>query len=148
MINSVSMEPPKLLFICNANVNRSKTAEVLFKEEFETKSAGFYCEDTTQTNKINSNLMEWAEIIFVFEKDHLLQIKEQFPTVYSTKKIISLEVPDIYNFMSEALVDRLKWKISNSLTKSKHSPKNVIEYHELDEIDANTIKLIKNRLKL
>ena len=31
----------KVLFICNQNQNRSKTAENMFKGKFETKSEGF-----------------------------------------------------------------------------------------------------------
>jgi len=34
----------KLLFICNQNLNRSKTAEELFKGKYNTKSAGLYNE--------------------------------------------------------------------------------------------------------
>ncbi len=35
----------KVLFICNQNENRSKTAEELFKGKFETTSAGLYKEN-------------------------------------------------------------------------------------------------------
>ena len=34
----------KILFICNQNQHRSKTAEELFKDRFDTASAGLYNE--------------------------------------------------------------------------------------------------------
>ena len=81
----VKMSKQKILFICSANVNRSKTAELIFKQEFDTKSAGFYCEDSDKTNKMNSDLANWADIIFVFERDHILRMKALFPTFYGFK---------------------------------------------------------------
>jgi len=34
----------KLLFVCNQNLNRNKTAKEIFKYKFQTKSAGLYNE--------------------------------------------------------------------------------------------------------
>ena len=128
----------RILFICNANINRSKTAEIIFKEKYETKSAGFYCEETNNTKKISRELIEWADIIIVFEEDHILHIKEHYPKAYLTKTIINLEIPDIYTFMSEDLQDRLNWKINNALKHYKHKKQNIIRYHELSIKDEQT----------
>ena len=32
----------KILFVCNANLQRSPTAEEIFKHEYDVKSAGIY----------------------------------------------------------------------------------------------------------
>jgi len=48
----------KVLFICNQNQNRSKTAEKIFEDRFKTKSAGLYNEKPVSKKEI-----EWADKI-------------------------------------------------------------------------------------
>lgn len=122
----------KILFICNANVNRSKTAEVLFKEQYETKSGGIYCEDTATTNKVSQEMLEWADIIMVFEEEHIQFLKNNYPETYTYKTIINIELPDIYTYMSEYLQERLQWKISNAMKYKNQKTGNIILYHELN----------------
>ena len=52
----------KVLFICNQNLNSSKTAEHLFKGKFETKSAGLY-----NTKPVTSKQLSWADVVVVME---------------------------------------------------------------------------------
>jgi len=122
----------KILFICNANINRSKTAEQLFSEKYETKSAGIYCEDTNKTSKVSQELLEWADIIIVFEEDHIIFLKNTYPKIYPSKIIINIELPDIYTYMSEDLQDRLHWKVSNALKYQNQKTSHIIRYHELN----------------
>jgi len=49
-----------ILFICNQNQNRSKTAEELFKDRFNTRSAGLYNEKPVTEKQIS-----WADVIIV-----------------------------------------------------------------------------------
>jgi len=121
----------KILFICNANVNRSKTAELLFKKNFETKSAGFYCEDSKTTTQVNRALLDWTDIIIVFEEDHINFLRNNYPSIYLSKTIINIELPDIYTYMSEDLQERLTWKISNAIKYRNQKRSNIIRYHEL-----------------
>lgn len=95
----------KVLFICNQNQNRSKTAEQLFKEEFETKSAGLYNE-----KPVTEKQLSWADLVVVMEDAQRSELSKMFPRQYLQKQIISLEIPDIYSFNQPKLVEVLKSK--------------------------------------
>lgn len=97
----------KVLFICNQNQNRSKTAEEIFKDQFETKSAGLYNE-----RPVTEEELSWADIIVVMEDNQRSEIAKRFPKQYIQKRILSLEIPDIYRYSQPELVDILKSKIS------------------------------------
>ncbi|MEK6886992.1 MAG: phosphotyrosine protein phosphatase [Nanoarchaeota archaeon] len=96
----------KVLFICNQNENRSKTAEELFKDVFETKSAGLYNE-----KPVTKKQLEWAEVIVVMEDAQRKEISKRFPDLYLKKRIISLDIPDIYRYDQDSLKSTLKSKI-------------------------------------
>jgi predicted protein tyrosine phosphatase len=100
----------KVLFICNQNQNRSKTAEELFQSEFETQSAGLFNE-----RPVNESQLNWADIIVVMEEHQRSEIAKRFPQSYLKKRIISLDVPDYYSYQQKELVDVLKMKTKKLL---------------------------------
>lgn len=100
----------KLLFICNQNQNRSKTAEEIFKEKFETKSAGLFNEAP-----VNEKQLSWADLILVMEDFQRGEIAKRFPKIYMQKRILSLNIPDIYSYNQPDLIKLLK-KRFNHLT--------------------------------
>ena len=97
----------KVLFICNQNKNRSKTAEELFKDRFETKSAGLFTE-----KPVTRKQLEWADIIVVMEDFQRKEVAARFPDIYLKKKIINLDIPDVYaygqNELKTVLISRIK----------------------------------------
>lgn len=101
----------KVLFICNQNQNRSKTAEHLFKEEFETKSAGLYNE-----KPVTEKQLSWANLVVVMEDSQRSELSKRFPKQYLQKQIISLDIPDIYSFNQPKLVESLKSKVKTLIT--------------------------------
>ena len=102
----------KLLFICNQNKHRSKTAEELFKERFETKSAGLY-----GGKIISEKQMEWADLIVVMEDEQRYELSKRFPNQYLKKRIISLDVPDTYSYGQKELQKILKIKMKTYLAQ-------------------------------
>ena len=96
----------KVLFICNANLQRSPTAEEIFKDEFETKSAGVHPEARVPVTKA---ALEWADMIFVMEAWHKQVIQEWFPDI--KKRIIVLGIPDQYYNMEPELITLLRKKV-------------------------------------
>ena len=92
----------KILFICNQGQNRSKTAEFLFKDKYETKSAGIY------ENIVTRQQIEWADIIIVMEEEQKEFIEERFPRI--NKNIINLDIRDVYYFNQPDLKEMLKIK--------------------------------------
>lgn len=99
----------KILFICNQNENRSKTAEIIFKNKFETKSAGLY-----NSKPVTKSQLEWADVVVVMEDEQRSEIAKRFPITYMKKRILSLDIPDIYHFNQPEFIDNLKNKIKKS----------------------------------
>jgi len=100
----------KVLFICNQNQNRSKTAEEIFKEEFQTKSAGLYNEKPVTEKQVS-----WADTIIVMEDAQRSEIAKRFPKQYMKKRILSLEIADTYYYNQPSLIKTLKEKIKESI---------------------------------
>ena len=92
----------KLLFICNQNKNRSKTAEELFKEDFETRSAGLFNE-----HPVTKEQLAWADLILVMEDSQREELSTRFPKIYLKKQIICLEIPDSFHYNQKELVQLL-----------------------------------------
>lgn len=95
----------KVLFICNQNENRSKTAEKIFKNRFETKSAGPYNE-----KPVTEKLISWADVVVVMEEGQRSEIAKRFPKQYMKKRILSLQIPDVYHYNPPELIHELKNK--------------------------------------
>ncbi|MAG16126.1 phosphotyrosine protein phosphatase [Candidatus Woesearchaeota archaeon] len=96
-----------VLFICNQNMHRSKTAEELFKTKFETKSAGLFNE-----NPVTKSQLEWADTVIVMENFQRTEISKRFPRQYMQKRILSLDISDMYNYKQPELINILQSKIS------------------------------------
>ena len=97
----------KVLFICNQNQNRSKTAESLFKDKFETKSAGLY-----DAKPVTEKQLSWADVVIVMEDAQRSELAKRFPKQYMQKRILSLDIPDIYYYDQPDLVRVLKSKVN------------------------------------
>lgn len=98
-----------ILFVCNQGQNRSRTAELLFKDKFNTKSAGLF------NNLLTEQQLEWADIVFVMEDFQRKEIGQRFPKEYLKKKIINLDIPDTYYFQQPELIEILKSKIDKAI---------------------------------
>jgi protein-tyrosine phosphatase len=55
------------------------------------KSAGT---EPTARIKVNSKLINWADIIFAMENKHKRRLMENFPTLVNGKQIVVLDIPD------------------------------------------------------
>lgn len=96
----------RVLFICNQNMNRSKTAEELFKDKFETKSAGLY-----NKSPVTKKQLEWADTIVVMGDEQRSEVAKRFPELYIKKRILSLGIPDVYCYNQPELIEVLKHKM-------------------------------------
>lgn len=101
-----------LLFVCTANMQRSPTAEEIFKDKYETKSAGVH---PNARVPLTAAALNWADIVFVMEDWQKAIIGEHFPKEYLQKKIIVLDISDTYNYMDPELIELLKEKVRASL---------------------------------
>ena len=81
----------KILFVCTGNVDRSKTAEEMFKDVkgYEVRSAG----TSIAANVILSReMVDWAELIFVMEYKHEKAVLKLNPE--ALEKVECLDIPD------------------------------------------------------
>ena len=95
-----------ILFVCSQNKRRSLTAEKIFDgvNGHCVRSAG------TEKNsriKVTPGLIGWADLIFCFEKKHLRRLREKYSEEMSGKQIVTLNIPDDFEYMDEELQDIL-----------------------------------------
>ncbi len=91
-----------ILFICNQGVNRTRTAAELFREPFQTDFAGLYCRKPVTARQI-----VWADLVIVMEDKHRTEIAKRFPALCLRKRIVTLEIPDLYHRGQPELVHLL-----------------------------------------
>lgn len=99
-----------LLFICSQNKLRSPTAEQVFSgmDGIEVMSAGL---DPTAASPLCSEILEWADVIFVMEKTHRNKLQKKFRAFLKNQRLICLNIPDEYDYMEPALVELLKARV-------------------------------------
>jgi len=105
----------KILFVCSANKDRSKTAEDYFSKHYSDlyfDSAGTNKNTCNKlgTNYISEEQLDLADKIFVMENKHLKAIKEVFGNKHYSK-ITVLNINDIYKYGSKELIQILKAKV-------------------------------------
>ena len=106
------MSKKHLLFICTGNLQRSPTAEAIFRgsSEYEAKSAGTEAVYRTQ---VTQELVDWASEIFVMEREHVEYLKRELNV--AGKPIHNLDIPDIYEQDDPRLIKILNTKLKGFL---------------------------------
>ena len=81
----------KILFVCTGNVDRSRTAEEMFKgmKGYDVRSAGT---SIAANVCLSRELIDWAEIIFVMEYKHEKAVLKLVRDAW--EKVECLDVPD------------------------------------------------------
>ena len=97
-----------ILFLCTANVKRSRTAEELFSALDKGniyKSAGLskkYVEKA-DTTLCTEELLDWADKIYIFEDFHLERIIHYTGKIH-LHKITNLKIEDKYRYWQKGLI--------------------------------------------
>jgi predicted protein tyrosine phosphatase len=93
---------------------RSPTAEQVFASHpaLNVASAGT---NNDAENVLTPELVRWADMIFVMEKEHRNKLQKRFKGDLKDARVICLGIPDDYEFMDEGLVRLLKAKVSRFL---------------------------------
>lgn len=97
---------------------RSPTAENVLSRpaDIEVQSAGT---NNDADNPLTRELVEWADIIFVMEKQHRSKLQRRFRPALKAARVICLDIPDDYAFWAPALVRLLEAKVSRYLPVPK-----------------------------
>ena len=109
-----------LLFICNANVNRSRTAAALFENSpnYEARSAGVNPLELPlfETKPVTQRLIDWADKIFVMDEEREKQLTYLRTNFNVTGKHIQvLGIPDTYNVLLAKSYEELKKILQDKL---------------------------------
>jgi len=80
----------------------------------EVESAGLSSDADTP---LSSELVEWAELIFVMEAKHRAKLSKEFRRCLKQQRVICLGIPDRYTFMQPELVDLLVAKVGPYLPR-------------------------------
>jgi protein-tyrosine phosphatase len=86
--------PEHVLFVCTANIDRSRTAEDLYREDerYEVRSAGVA---PFATVPLTRDLLLWADRVFVMnerEDQHRTLVRIRFPEV--DRPLVDLDIED------------------------------------------------------
>ena len=109
----------RVLFLCSAGLLRSATAAHVFSAEpyhWNTRTAGVAIEYAL--NPVNQALLEWADIVYVMEYEHIRDLERIFGDRldFYKSKIYVLHVPDYFEYMSPPLVKLLRETIETNVT--------------------------------
>lgn len=112
--------PMNILFLCTANIQRSRTAEVYFRENIPQhtyRSAGLSKKECLRNKSVlcTEEMLEWADRVYVFEQKHLDRIQAYTGDLY-LNKIDCLNIADVYQYMEPELIEQLK-PLRSSLSK-------------------------------
>jgi predicted protein tyrosine phosphatase len=104
----------RVLFVCSQNKLRSPTAEQVFADYpgIECTSAGT---NDDAENPLSAELVEWADVIFVMEKQHQKKLASRYQRNLRGKRVVCLVIPDDYEFMQPELVDLLERRVKPHL---------------------------------
>lgn len=110
----------KLLAICSANIDRSPTAEAIFRgdDRVEVRSAG----TSPNAKHVMSNKdIEWADHIACMETKHKQLLEKRFGRE-NMPPIHVLDIPDEYKFMDPLLIKLLETEIEVRFLNNEHNP--------------------------
>lgn len=80
----------------------------MFKGKFKTKSAGLYNE-----KPVTAKQLSWADAIIVMDEEQRREVAKRFPKQYMQKRILSLDIPDVFHYNQPELINALKSKIND-----------------------------------
>ncbi len=103
-----------VLFVCSANVDRSPTAEALFRDHpgIETASAGT---GNAAETPLSDELVAWADIIIVMQPVHRQMIEQRFKSSLKAQRVVCLDIPDHYTRGDPELVKLLTERVPKFL---------------------------------
>lgn len=112
----------RILFVCTANVDRSKTAEDLYESDprFEVKSCGVA---PFAQVVVTRELLDWADFVFVMnesEDHHVTAIRRRFPGL--SKHVIDLNIEDRWKRGHPELARLIVSRLEPHIGKPQQAP--------------------------
>ena len=103
-----------VLFVCGRNRMRSPTAKLTFALHpgIDVASAGI---NPGARAPLSSELVKWADLIFVMEKGHQDALHMRYKAEISDARVVCLDIPDEFGYMEESLVNLLRARVTPCL---------------------------------
>ena len=97
------MHKPRILFVCGRNQWRSPTAERVYRDDprIEVRSVGV---SEKSRRRISADDLAWADLVMVMERRYKSRITETFRDQERLPLIVSLDIPDEYEYMDDELI--------------------------------------------
>jgi predicted protein tyrosine phosphatase len=86
---------------------------------FEVASAGT---DRNADTPVSSDVVEWADVIFVMERAHRNRLSRNFRAQLKSKRVICLDIPDDFGYMDPTLVRLLETKAGPFFSRGGSAP--------------------------
>lgn len=99
-----------LLFVCSENRLRSPAAEELFSKYSGVSAIGAGTNADAET-AVSGDLIEWADVVLVMERSHRNKISKKYKEQLKGKRLVCLDIPDIYARMDPELVKLLETRV-------------------------------------
>jgi predicted protein tyrosine phosphatase len=99
-----------LLFVCSENRLRSPTADEVFSKYHGVNAIGAGTNADAET-PVSGDLIQWADAVFVMEKSHRSKISTKYKELLKGKRMVCLDIQDVYERMEPELVKLLKAKV-------------------------------------
>lgn len=100
----------RMLFICGRARSRGPTAAQIASQWDGVRGDCAGLSDNAD-DLLSVEQLEWADIIFVMEPRQKIMLSQQFRAVLRGKRVINLDVQDLYSFMEPELVEILTRKV-------------------------------------
>jgi predicted protein tyrosine phosphatase len=104
------MDALNLLFVCSENRLRSPTAEAVFSKYPGINAIGAGTNADAETT-VSGDLIQWADVVFVMEKSHRNKISKKYKELLKGKRLVCLDIPDVYECMQPELIKLLEAKV-------------------------------------
>lgn len=104
------MDTLNLLFVCSENRLRSPTAEAVFSKYPGINAIGAGTNADAGT-PVSGDLIQWADVVFVMEKSHRNKISKKYKELLKGKRLVCLDIPDVYECMQPELIKLLEAKV-------------------------------------
>lgn len=113
----------KVLFVCTANFQRSKTCEDLFKDRLDTlavKSAGVSERECQKrgTTLCTEEMLAAADVVFTFEQMHIDRINDHTNQRFNLK-MINLNIEDRFQYMQKSLIEKVLSELNSENIRAK-----------------------------
>ncbi|WP_240695176.1 low molecular weight protein tyrosine phosphatase family protein [Corallincola luteus] len=89
---------------------RSPTGEEVFSAYEGVQAIGCGTNSDAET-PLSGDLVEWADVILVMEKTHKNKVSKKYKNLLKGKRLVCLDIADIYDCMQPELVKLLKARV-------------------------------------